>query len=147
MENRISKQEMFIEVMKVIAKRSTCLRRKVSAILVKNGHIISTGYNGAPRGVKNCLEIGYCIRNKDKSGFNLEYCVGAHAELNAIVQAAYHGIATEGADLYTYYSPCSFCAKAIINAGIKKVFYIEKYSDELGTSLLKEAKIELELIK
>ena len=147
MGNRITKQEMFIEIMKIIAKRSTCLRRKVSAILVKSGHIISTGYNGAPRGVKSCLEIGYCMRDKDKSGSNLEYCIGAHAELNAIVQAAYHGIITEGADLYTYYSPCSFCAKAIINAGIKKVFYIEKYPDKLGISLLKEAKIEMEIIK
>jgi dCMP deaminase len=144
MKNRISKHEMFIEIMKIIAKRSTCLRRQVSAVLVKDGHIISTGYNGAPRKVKSCLEYGKCLREKVKSGINLEHCLAAHAETNAISQAAYHGIATKGATLYSYYSPCNFCAKSIINAGIKEVFYVEKYSDEFGIKMLKEAGVKLE---
>jgi len=137
---------MFVEIMKTIAKRSTCLRRQVGAVLVKNGHIISTGYNGAPRGIKSCMETGKCLRENVKSGTKLEYCMASHAESNAIVQAAFHGIATEGSVIYTYYHPCSFCAKAIINAGIKEVLYVEDYTDELGVRLLQEAGIKVSKI-
>jgi len=138
---RISSEQMYIEITNVVAKRSTCLRRHVGAVLVKEGHLISTGYNGAPRKVKSCLEHDKCLRESAGTGKKLEYCMAAHAELNAIVQAAYHGVHTEGSTLYCSFSPCSFCAKAIINAGIKEVVYLDLYADELGMRLLEEAKI------
>jgi len=140
---RIESDRMYMDIAYTVAKRSSCLRRQVGAVLVVNKHIVSTGYNGAPRGVKSCLDKGVCMREDVQSGTKLEYCMAAHAEANAIAQAAFHGIPTEGATIYTIYSPCSFCAKIIINAGIKEVVYEEEYTDELGMMLLKEAGISM----
>lgn len=142
MNKRIDSDRMYMEIAYTVSRRSSCLRRQVGAVLVVNKHIVSTGYNGAAKGVKSCFEKGTCMREDVKSGNKLEYCMAAHAEANAIAQAAYHGIATEGATIYTIYSPCSFCAKIIINAGIKEVVYEEEYADELGMKLLKEAKVK-----
>ena len=142
-KKRIESDRMYMDIAYTVSKRSSCLRRKVGAVLVANKHIISTGYNGAPKGVKSCYDKNKCLRDNFASGTKLEYCIAAHAEANAIAQAAFHGIATEGATIYTIYSPCSFCAKIIINAGIKEVVYEEEYTDILGIMLLKEAGIKM----
>ena len=128
----------------MVAKRSTCLRRKVGAILVKDKRILATGYNGAPTGLKHCEEVG-CLRENSSvpSGMRHELCRGLHAEQNVIVQAAYHGIAIKGATLYCTNKPCVICAKMIINAGIGKVFYEESYDDPLADQMMGEAGIEL----
>ncbi len=135
--------EYFMEIAKLVALRSTCLRRKVGAVIVKDKRILTTGYNGAPRGLSHCLEIG-CLREKRKvaSGERQEWCRGLHAEQNAIVQAALYGLSIEGSALYCTSQPCVACAKMIINAGIVKIVYLEKYPDELARELLKEAGVE-----
>ncbi len=133
----------FMGIAKVVALRSNCIKRKVAALIVKDQRIISTGYNGTPRGVKNCNEGG-CPRcnSIDASGKGLEECLCSHAEENAIVQAAYHGVTIKGAVLYTTFSPCLMCTKMIINAGIKEVVYNMDYSlTETSFNLLKEAGI------
>jgi dCMP deaminase len=131
----------------LVAERSTCMRRKVGAVIVKEKYILATGYNGAPRGLPHCSEVG-CLREKLKvpSGEKHELCRGLHAEQNAIIQAAYHGVSIKGATLYTTNLPCSICTKMIINAGIVKVIYREGYADQLSSSLIKEAGIEIEKI-
>ncbi|HIP62540.1 MAG TPA: cytidine deaminase [Archaeoglobus profundus] len=133
-----------MELAKVVAKRSTCLRQKVGAIIVKDKRILATGYNGAPSGMAHCLDIG-CEREKLKipSGERQELCRGLHAEQNAIIQAARFGICIDGSILYTTHCPCITCAKMIINAGIKKVVYGKEYADKRGLELLKEAGIEV----
>ncbi len=133
--------EYFMMIAKVVALRSNCLKRKVAAIVVKDKRIISTGYNGTPRGTLNCNEGG-CPRcnNLIESGSNLEQCLCSHAEENAITQAAYHGILLRDATLYTTYSPCLICSKMIINAGIKEVVYEASYPlSDAALSLLEEA--------
>jgi dCMP deaminase len=136
--------EYFMNVAHVVKSRSNCITRQVGAILVKNRQIISTGYNGTPKGVKNCYEGG-CKRCNDRmdgnveSGKDLDKCVCSHAEENAVVQAAFHGISTKDATLYTTNTPCTTCAKILINAGIKKIVAEGDYPDELGTRLLEEA--------
>ena len=132
----------------MVAKRSTCLRRQVGALIVKDKRILATGYNGAPAGLKHCEEVG-CIRKETQvpSGQRHELCRGLHAEQNAIIQAAYHGISIKGATLYCTTSPCVICAKMIINAGIKEVIYEEGYDDPLAMELLKEAGIKVERYK
>jgi len=134
----------FMEIANLVSKRSTCLRRSVGAIIVKDKRILSTGYNGSPTGLKHCEEIG-CIREKLKipSGEKHELCRGIHAEQNAIIQAAYHGVSINNADLYSTVLPCSICAKMLINSGIKKIFYKSSYADKLSQDMLQEAKIEL----
>ncbi len=141
---RPSLDEYFMEIAKVVAKRSTCLRQKVGAVIVKDKRILTTGYNGAPTGMKHCLDIG-CLREQLKipSGERHELCRAVHAEQNAIIQAAYHGVSIKDATLYTTHQPCIMCAKMIINAGIKKVVYGKKYADERGLEFLKEAGIEV----
>ncbi len=136
--------EYFMEIAKVVAKRSTCLRQKVGAVIVKDKRILTTGYNGAPTGMKHCLDIG-CLREQLRipSGERHELCRAVHAEQNAIIQAAYHGVSIKDATLYTTHQPCIMCAKMIINAGIKKVVYGKKYADERGLEFLKEAGIEV----
>jgi len=148
MEKRPSWDEYFMEMAEIASKRSTCLRRRVGAVLVKNNHIISTGYNGAISGIKHCEDVG-CLREKLKipSGQRHEICRGAHAEENTIIQAALHGTNTENAVLYTTFTPCTHCAKIIANAKIRKVVCKEKYPDDLGIKLLKEAGIEVEQFK
>lgn len=142
--NRLSWDEYFMQITDVVAKRSTCLRRQVGAIIVKDKQIISTGYNGAPRGLAHCLDIG-CLRDRlgIPSGQRHEICRGLHAEQNAIVQAAYHGVSIEGGTVYCTHQPCFICAKMIINAGLVRVVYSNGYPDELASSILREANVEL----
>lgn len=135
----------FMEIAKLVAMRSNCSRRQVASVIVKDGRIISTGYNGTPRGIKNCDEGG-CPRcsSSAPSGTQLGECICSHGEENAIVQAAYHGIAIKDSTLYTTASPCLICAKMIINAGIREVVYLERYSiDETAKGILEEAKINI----
>ena len=126
---RPSWDEYFMEIAAVVAKRSNCSRRHVAAVIVKDHHILSTGYNGTPHGTKNCFEGG-CPRcsGKAESGTHLEECLCVHAEQNAICSAAFHGSAVEGATIYVTISPCLTCAKLIVNAGIKEVVYGGDYS-------------------
>ncbi|QEK13233.1 cytidine deaminase [Crassaminicella thermophila] len=136
--------EYFMKMAEIAKTRSTCLRRKVGAVIVKNKRILSTGYNGAPTNTAHCLDIG-CMRAEQKipSGQRHELCRGLHAEQNAIIQAAYHGVSIEGATLYVTLQPCILCAKMAINAGIKKIIFKGTYPDELSMNILKEAGIEL----
>ncbi len=142
--DRPTLDEYFMEIAKVVAKRSTCLRQKVGAVIVKDKRILATGYNGAPSGLPHCDEVG-CLREKLKipSGERQELCRGVHAEQNAIIQAAKFGISVDGATLYSTHCPCIVCAKIIINAGIKRVVYGREYADRNGLELLKEAGIEI----
>ena len=135
--------EYFMNIAHVAAERSNCTRRHVAAVIVNDRRIISTGYNGTPRGVRNCNEGGCPRCNSDTpSGQGLGECLCSHAEENSITQAAYHGIALKGATLYTTFSPCLMCAKMIINAGIREVVYHQRYSiDETSMALLKEADV------
>lgn len=123
------------------AERSTCLRRHVGAVIVKDKHIVATGYNGAPRGLSHCGDLGGCLREKlgVPSGERHELCRALHAEQNAIIQAATLGISIEGASIYITHQPCVICAKMIINAGIDKIVVKEGYPDELSMELLEEA--------
>ena len=137
--------EYFMEIAKVVALRSNCCRRHVAAVIVKDGRIISTGYNGTPRGIRNCNEGG-CPRcnSHAPSGTSLEECICSHGEENAIVQAAYHGISIKDSTLYTTFSPCLLCAKMIINSGIREVVYNERYSiDSTARRILHEAGVIL----
>jgi dCMP deaminase len=120
--------EYFMDIAHVVSKRGNCCRRKVAAVIVSDRRIISTGYNGTPRGIENCFEGG-CPRcaSDAPSGASLDECICAHAEENAIVQAAYHGIAVKDSSLYCILSPCLMCTKMIINAGIKEVVYETEY--------------------
>jgi dCMP deaminase len=141
--NRPTWDEYFMKIAQLVAERSTCLRRSVGAIIVKDKRIISTGYNGAPRNLSHCLEIG-CMRERMgiPSGERHEMCRGAHAEQNAIIQAAGSGVDMEGATMYCTTAPCSTCAKMIINAGICKLVLGEKYPDRLGEELIREAGVK-----
>lgn len=130
-----------MEIAIVVARRGNCVRRQVAAVIVKDQRIISTGYNGTPRGVQNCCEGG-CARcaSAAPSGADLGECICSHAEENAITQAAYHGIALRGATLYSTLSPCLICAKMIINAGIVEVVYEKEYEfNEQTRALLHQA--------
>lgn len=147
--SRPSWEEYFISVAKTIATRSNCVKRKVASIIVKDKRIISTGYNGTPRGVKNCNEGG-CPRCNSfaQSGTRLEECLCSHGEENAIVQASYHGVSLKGSTLYTTYAPCLLCAKMIINAGIEKVVYNAEYPlNDTAKKILLEAGVVLEQYK
>jgi dCMP deaminase len=136
--------EYFMTIAEMVAKRSTCLRRHVGAILVKDKRILATGYNGAPAGLKHCEEVG-CLRQNASipSGERHELCRGLHAEQNAIIQAAYHGISIAGSTLYCTNKPCVICSKMLINAGIEKIFYKEGYDDPLADQMITEAGIEI----
>lgn len=131
-------------IAKMVAKRSTCLRRHVGSILVKDKRILATGYNGAPAGLKHCAEVG-CIRQNTSipSGERHELCRGLHAEQNAIIQAAYHGISIAGSTLYCTNKPCIICSKMLINAGIVKIFYENGYDDLLADQMITEAGIKI----
>ena len=137
-----------MEIARLVATRSTCLRRKVGAVIVKDKRILATGYNGAPSGVTHCSEVG-CLREKLKipSGERHELCRGLHAEQNAIIQAALHGVSVKDAVIYTTTFPCVICSKMLINAGIRKIYYASGYPDELSRSMLEEAGIELVEVK
>lgn len=139
---RPSNDEYFMEMAQLVSSRSTCLRRKVGAVIVKDKRVLSTGYNGSPKGTKHCEELG-CIRVQMNvpSGTRHELCRGVHAEQNAVTQAAYFGVSVDGSTIYTTTYPCSMCAKILINAGIKEIVYAEGYSDDLSKQLLGEAGI------
>ncbi|MGI6452827.1 MAG: deoxycytidylate deaminase [Syntrophomonadaceae bacterium] len=141
---RPSWDDYFLEVANLVASRSTCLRRQVGAVLVKNERIISTGYNGAPKGLRHCFDLG-CLREEKNipSGHRYELCRGVHAEQNVIINAAFYGVATEGAVLYCNHQPCIICARMIINAGIIKVVHQGRFSDRLAEEFLLEAGITL----
>lgn len=136
--------EYFMEMAEVAKKRSTCERRQVGAVIVKDNRILSTGYNGAPKGIRHCSETG-CLRESLNvpSGERHELCRGLHAEQNAIIQAAVFGAAIEGATIYTTLLPCILCTKMIINAGIKRIVLREDYNDRLSKDLLQESGIEV----
>jgi dCMP deaminase len=147
-ENRPSWETYFMNITNLVAERSTCLRRAVGAVLVKDKRLLSTGYNGAPSNLKHCSEVG-CLREQMgiESGKMHELCRGIHAEQNAIIQAAYHGVSVKGAVIYCTNQPCSICARMIINAGIVKIYYQSGYADFLAKELLAEANIELKQIE
>lgn len=142
--SRPSWDEYFLEIIQLIKQRSTCIRRQVGAIIVKDKRILATGYNGAPTGCSHCLDIG-CLREElgIPSGERHELCRAVHAEQNAIAQAAQYGISVAGASLYVTHQPCTMCAKIVINAGIKRIIYSGDYPDKLSLELLNEAGIEL----
>lgn len=140
--NRPDWDSYFMEIARLVAKRSTCRRRNVGAVIVKDKRILSTGYNGAPSGLAHCLETG-CLRERMgiSSGERHELCRGLHGEQNAIIQAAYHGVSINGADLYCTHLPCSICIKMVINAGIRRVFYLDGYPDDLSREMIGESDI------
>jgi len=141
---RPSWDEYFMEIAHLVKWRATCTRRQVGAVLVKDRNILATGYNGAPSGIEHCLERG-CLREQMgiPSGERHEICHGLHAEQNAIIQAAKHGISIEGSTLYCTNQPCGICAKMVINAGVKKIIYEEGYPDVLAAEMLKESGITI----
>jgi dCMP deaminase len=140
MKARPSWDHYFFEITRLVATRSTCIRRDVGAVIVKDKRILATGYNGAPSGLPHCLDVG-CLREELKipSGERQEICRGIHAEQNALIQAAKFGISVDGSMIYVTHHPCVVCAKLLINAGIREICYLEDYPDELSKSLLKEA--------
>lgn len=134
-----------MEVAHVVRKRSTCLRRKVGAVLVKDKRILATGYNGAPSGLAHCVEVG-CMREELNipSGERHEICRGAHAEQNAIAQAALLGVSTRDSEIYVTAHPCSVCVKILINAGVRRIVYKGLYPDSLAVDLLAQSAIRVE---
>lgn len=136
--------EYFLKVAAVVAERSTCLRHHVGAVAVRDKHILTTGYNGAPAGFKDCLELG-CLRNElgIPSGERHEICRAIHAEQNVVIQAALHGVSLEGSIIYATHTPCVLCAKILTNARIKRYVSFGKYSDDAFIQLFKEAGIAL----
>ena len=145
---RPSWDEYFMEMAELTAKRSTCMRRSVGAVIVKDRHAIATGYNGAPRGIAHCEERGGCLRQQMNipSGQRHELCMALHAEQNAIIQAAAMGHGIEGGTIYITHQPCAICAKMIINAGITRIVIKEGYPDELAAAILDEAGLKIEKI-
>jgi dCMP deaminase len=145
---RKSKDVYFSEIADLVSSRSTCLRNQVGAVIVKESQILSTGYNGAPKKLPHCADVG-CIREEMgvTSGERHELCRGLHAEQNAIIQAAYHGVSVRGAKIYCTTRPCSICTKMIINAGINEIIYIEEYKDDLASQLVEEAGLELRRVE
>ena len=131
-----------MDMAKLVSSRSTCVRRHVGAVIVKDKRVLSTGYNGSPKGTRHCEDMG-CIREQMNipSGTRHELCRGVHAEQNAVAQAAYFGVSVNGATIYTTTYPCSMCAKILINAGIKEIVYDEGYVDDLSKDLLNETDI------
>ncbi len=142
---RPSWDEYFMEITRLVARRSTCLRRQVGAVLVKDKNILATGYNGTPAGIAHCLDVG-CLREKQgiPSGERHELCRGLHAEQNAIIQAAKHGTSIANATLYCTTMPCIICSKMIINAGIRRIVFAEGYSDRLAAEMIEESGIIVE---
>ncbi len=137
--------ERFMTLTEQIATWSSCLRRQVGAIIVRDKRIMATGYNGAPAGIKTCVEKGVCLRNEKQipSGTHAEICYSVHAEQNAIIQAAKEGVSLKGCTLYCTHQPCTVCAKMIINSGIKEVIYKEGYPDDFSKQLCEEAGVKL----
>lgn len=150
MPERPSWDDYFMSIAEAVKARSTCLTRQIGAILVKDKRIIATGYNGTPKGLQHCNEGGCnrCAgRTPETSGKNLDSCACSHAEENAIVQTALHGNSSKDATIYTTYTPCTTCAKMIINSGISRIVAKKPYPDDLGTELLKQANVELVILE
>jgi len=145
---RILIDEYFLKIAAVVAERSTCTRRHVGAVAVRNKQILSTGYNGAAAGVKDCLELG-CLRDELNipSGTRHEICRAIHAEQNAIIQASSHGVSLEEATLYCTHTPCFICAKMLVNAKIKRIVTYKKYSDDEFVKLFKEVGIQIDVLE
>ena len=144
-DTRISWDEYFMQMAELTSQRSTCLRRHVGAVIVQNKHVIATGYNGAPRGLKHCAEIGGCLREELNvpSGERHELCRALHAEQNAIIQAAVVGQSVDGGSIYITHQPCAICSKMIINAGISRIVVREGYPDDLARDILDEAGLKV----
>ncbi len=151
-DKRPSWGRYFLDLAHVVKSRSNCLRMAVGVVIVQGKHIIATGYNGTPGGIKNCLDGGCerCLRrhkNELQENERKDLCICIHAEQNALLQSAYHGASTRGAVLYSTVAPCLQCAKAIINAGIKEVVYENEHQDDLGKIIFKEANINVHKFK
>jgi len=144
--SRPSWDDYFLKITMLVAERSTCLRHHVGAVLVRDRRVLATGYNGAARGQKDCLELG-CLRDEQgiESGTRHEVCRAIHAEQNAIIQASLHGVSTAGATMYCTHSPCLICAKIIVNAGIERVVSFNEYSDKNTSDLFREAGIRIDV--
>ena len=140
--------EYFLKIASVVAERSTCRRHHIGAVAVRDKHILATGYNGAPSGLKDCLELG-CLRDEMNipSGERHEICRGIHAEQNVIIQAALHGVSLEKSTIYCTHTPCVLCAKMLVNARIKRFISFGRYSDDTFISLFQEAGIEVDIKK
>ncbi len=145
---RPSSDEYFLKIASVVAERSTCRRHHIGAVAVRNKHILATGYNGAPSGFKDCLELG-CLRDElgIPSGERQEICRGIHAEQNVIIQATLHGVSLEGGIIYATHTPCVLCAKMLVNAKIRRFVSFGKYSDDSFVDLFQEAGIEVDIKK
>ncbi|MFH1652350.1 MAG: dCMP deaminase family protein [Chloroflexota bacterium] len=143
---RIGPDEYFLKIAAVVAERSTCLRHHVGAVTVRNKHILSTGYNGAPAGAQDCLELG-CLRDElhIPSGTRHEICRGIHAEQNAIIQASLHGVSIEGSTVYCTHTPCVLCAKMLVNARIARFVSFGRYQDDTFTQLFRDAGITVDI--
>ena len=140
----------FLRIAKLVAQRSTCIRRQVGAVIVRENRILATGYNGAPNGVAHCFQRPEgCLREAQNipSGQRQELCRGLHAEQNAILQAAAFGVSLKESVCYCTHQPCVTCGKMLINAGIKRIVFLGEYPDELSLEMLKEANMKLERIK
>ncbi len=144
-EDRPNWDEYFIEIAKLVSTRSNCVSRKVGAVITVDNQIISTGYNGAPKGLHHCVDAGGCLRklNNIESGTRQEICRAVHAEQNAIISAAVKGVSIKGGTIYLNTYPCSICTRMLINAEIKKIVYESDYSDQLSKEMLEESKIEV----
>ena len=142
-EQRPDWQQYFMEISHLVSRRSTCTRRRVGAVLVKDKRMLATGYNGAPSGLEHCAVIG-CLREKLQvpSGQRHELCRGLHAEQNVIIQCALHGLTLAGAEIYCTTEPCLICTKMLINCQVKAIYYAEQYPDELANDMLKEAGVD-----
>jgi dCMP deaminase len=153
-QKRIDTDEYFLKIASVVAERSTCRRHHIGAVAVRDKHILTTGYNGAPSGRKDCLELG-CLRDElhIPSGERHEICRGIHAEQNVIIQASLHGVSLEGSTIYATHTPCRMCAKMLVNAKIKRFVTFGKYNDDIFVNLFKdenlfqEAGIEVDINK
>ena len=145
---RPDSDEYFLKVASVVAERATCRRHHVGAVAVRDKHILATGYNGAPAGLKDCLELG-CLRDEMKipSGQRHEICRGIHAEQNVIIQASLHGVSLEGSTIYATHTPCVLCAKMLVNARIGRYVSFGRYNDNAFIDLFREAGIELDIKK
>jgi dCMP deaminase len=144
--SRPDADEYFLKIASVAAERSTCRRHHVGAVAVKDKHILATGYNGAPSGLKDCLELG-CLRNEKgiPSGTRQEICRGIHAEQNVIIQATLHGVSLEGSTIYCTHTPCVLCAKMLVNAKIKQYVSFGQYNDNSFKELFLEAGIKFDI--
>lgn len=145
---RPGSDEYFLKIASVVAERSTCRRHHIGAVAVRDKHILATGYNGAPSGFKDCLELG-CLRDElgIPSGERQEICRGIHAEQNVIIQATLHGVSLEGSTIYATHTPCVLCAKMLVNAKIRRFVSFGKYSDDSFVDLFQEAGIEVDIKK